>query len=71
MVRGIPYKLRLRVLRAVDLLQPHDEALIQEATELVKIVATIVRNNALKRRAIVTASIVGIWVLGFGIWVLM
>jgi four helix bundle protein len=64
-------KLRLRVLRAVDLLAPQDELLVQEATELVKIVATIIRNNALKRRAIMTAGVLGIWVLGFGIWVLM
>lgn len=33
------------------------------ANELVKIVATIIRNNSLKRRAIITASILGIWVL--------
>ncbi|PYR72747.1 MAG: hypothetical protein DMF87_27345 [Acidobacteria bacterium] len=31
------------------------------ANELVKIVATIIRNNSLKRRAIITASILGIW----------
>ena len=59
-------KLRLRVLRSVDLLPPQDDALVQEATELVKIVATIIRNNALKRRAVITASLLGIWVLGFG-----
>jgi len=64
-------KLRLRVLRSVDLLPPQDDALVQEATELVKIVATIIRNNALKRRAVITASLLGIWVLGFGIWVLI
>jgi hypothetical protein len=44
---------------------------VQEATELVKIVATIIRNNALKRRAVITAGLLGIWVLGFGIWVLI
>ena len=38
-------RLRLRVLRYVDLL-PQDGALIHESTELVKIVATIIRKNA-------------------------
>jgi len=49
----------------------NEEALVQESAELVKIVATIIRNNTLKRRAAVTAGALGIWVLGFGIWVLM
>ena len=40
-------RLRLRLLRATGLLPPADEALIQESIELVKIVATIIRNNAL------------------------
>jgi len=39
-------RLRLRVLRAVGYLDAEDDALIQEATELKKIVATIIRNNA-------------------------
>jgi four helix bundle protein len=64
-------KLRLRVLLAVNLLSNGEEVLVQEASELVKIVATIIRNNSLKRRAAVTAGVLGIWVLGFGIWVLM
>jgi len=64
-------RLRLRILRAVELLPPQDEALIREATELVNIVATIIRNNSLKRRAIITAGVLGIWFLGLGIWVLM
>jgi four helix bundle protein len=41
-------RLRLRVLRHVDLLPPDADGLIQESTELVKIVATIIRNNAMK-----------------------
>jgi len=41
-------RLRLRVLRCVDLLPPDGDALIHESTELVKIVATIIRNNAEK-----------------------
>jgi four helix bundle protein len=41
-------RLRLRVLRCVDLLPPDGDALINESTELVKIVATIIRNNAAK-----------------------
>jgi four helix bundle protein len=64
-------RVRLRILLAVNLLSNGEEALVQEATELVKIVATIIRNNALKRRAAMTAGVVGIWVLGFGIWVLI
>jgi len=64
-------KVRLRLLLAVNLLSNEEEALVQEATELVKIVATIIRNNTLKRRARVTAGVLGIWLLGFGIWVLM
>ena len=43
--------------------------LVQEATELVKIVATIIRNNTLKRRAVITAGgpwDLGFWGLGFG-----
>jgi hypothetical protein len=42
--------------------------MVQEATELVKIVATIIRNNTLKRRGIITAGLLVIWCLGFGIW---
>jgi four helix bundle protein len=38
-------RLRLRVLRATGYLDAGDDALIQEATELKKIVATIIRNN--------------------------
>jgi four helix bundle protein len=64
-------KVRLRLLLAVNLLSDGEEALVQEAAELVKIVATIIRNNTLKRRAVITAGVLGIWVLGFGIWVLM
>src|SRR5262245_53315603 len=64
-------KVRLRLLLAVNLLSNEDEALVQEAAELVKIVATIIRNNTLKRRAAITSGVLGIWVLGFGIWVLM
>jgi four helix bundle protein len=64
-------KLRLRVLLAVNLLSNNDEELVQEASELVKIVATIIRNNSLKRRAAITTGLLGIWVLGFGIWVLI
>jgi hypothetical protein len=64
-------KVRLRLLLAVNLLSNEEEALVQEATELVKIVATIIRNNTLKRRAVVTTGVLGIWLLGFGIWVLM
>ena len=64
-------KVRLRLLLAVNLLSNEEEAPVQEATELVKIVATIIRNNTLKRRAVVTAGVLGIWFLGFGIWVLM
>jgi len=64
-------KVRLRLLLAVNLLRTEDQALVQEATELVRIVATIIRNNTLKRRATITAGVLGIWALGFGIWVLM
>ena len=64
-------KVRRRLLLAVNLLSNEEGVLVQEATELVKIVATIIRNNTRKRRAIVTAGVLGIWVLGFGIWVLM
>ena len=64
-------QVRLRLLVAVNLLSHDDEALVQEATELVKIVATIIRNTTLKRRAVITAGVLGIWLLGFGIWVLM
>ena len=63
--------LRLRVLLAVNLLSNNDEELVQEAPELVKIVATIIRNNSLKRRAAITMGLLRIWVLGFGIWVLI
>jgi len=42
-------RLRLRVLLAADLLPATEEPLVQESTELVKIVATIIRNNALKQ----------------------
>jgi len=42
-------RLRLRVLMAADVLPTAYEPLVQESTELVKIVATIIRNNALKR----------------------
>jgi NitT/TauT family transport system substrate-binding protein len=59
-------KVRLRLLLAVNLLSKGEEALVQEATELVKIVATIIRNNTLKRRAVITAG--GPWDLGFGVW---
>ena len=38
-------RLRLRVLQATGYLDAADDALIQEATELKKIVATIIRNN--------------------------
>jgi len=64
-------KVRLRLLLAVNLLSNEGEALVQEAAELVKIVATIIRNNTLKRRGAITAGVLGIWVLGCGIWVLM
>jgi four helix bundle protein len=37
-------RLRLRVLRDADLMDASGDPLIQEATELVKIVATIIRN---------------------------
>jgi four helix bundle protein len=61
-------KVRLRVLLAVNLLSNGDDALVQEASELVKIVATIIRNNTLKRRAVITAGSLGFgfWDLGFG-----
>jgi four helix bundle protein len=39
-------RVRLRVLRATGFLDRADDALIQEATELKKILATIIRNNA-------------------------
>ena len=39
--------LRRRVLKGASLLPPDGDALIQESTELIKIVATIIRNNAL------------------------
>jgi four helix bundle protein len=64
-------KLRLRVLLAINLLSNGEEVLVQEASELVKILATIIRNNSLKRRAAITAGVRGIWVLGCGICVLM
>ena len=38
-------RLRLRILRTAGYLREGDEATIQEATEMVKIVATIVRNS--------------------------
>jgi len=38
-------RLRLRVLRASGYLDASDDPLLQEATELKKIVATIIRNN--------------------------
>jgi hypothetical protein len=47
------------------------DPLVQEANQLVKIVATIIRNNSMTRRAIITAGVLGIWILGFGISVLM
>jgi len=36
----------LRILRATGYLTERDDALIQESTELVKIVATMIRNSA-------------------------
>jgi four helix bundle protein len=59
------------VLRELKEAKGRLQALVQEAAELVKIVATNIRNNTLKRRAVITAAVLGIWVLGFGIWVLM
>ena len=41
-------RMRLRLLRCVDPLPPDGDTLIQESTELVKILATIIRNNAEK-----------------------
>jgi hypothetical protein len=62
----------------VGLLSSEYQSLVQESTELVKIVATIIRNNALKKEALIAGSMVliwglglGIWGLGFGIWDLM
>jgi four helix bundle protein len=37
-------RLRLRVLRATDLMDASGDALVQESVELVRIVATIIRN---------------------------
>ena len=39
-------RLRLRILRATGYLAERDDALIQESIELVKIVATMIRNSA-------------------------
>jgi len=39
-------RLRLRILRRTGYLRERDDAVIQEAAELVKIVATIIRNSA-------------------------
>ena len=39
-------RLRLRVLRATDYLTKESDPLIQEANELVSIVATMIRNSA-------------------------
>jgi hypothetical protein len=38
-------RFRLRVLRDCDLLKREHEPIIQEATELTRILATIIRNN--------------------------
>jgi four helix bundle protein len=38
-------RLRLRALRATDFLTAREDSLIQEAGELVKILATIIRNS--------------------------
>ena len=38
-------RLRLRILRLTGYLKEKDDAVIQESVELVKIVATIVRNS--------------------------
>jgi len=43
-------RLRLRILRATGYLDEKDDPIIQEAIELVKIVATIVRNSAQHER---------------------
>ena len=39
-------RLRLRILRATGYLTERDDPLIQESTELVKIIATMIRNSA-------------------------
>ena len=39
-------RLRLRILRATGYLTDRDDPLIQESLELVKIVATMIRNSA-------------------------
>ena len=44
-------RLRLRVLRATGYLAEADDPLIQESTEIVKIVATMIRNSANNERA--------------------
>ena len=44
-------RLRLRVLRATGYLAEGDDPLIQESTEIVKIVATMIRNSANNERA--------------------
>ncbi len=41
-------RLRLRVLRNVNFLPTDGDELVQESTELVKIAATIIRNNSAK-----------------------
>jgi four helix bundle protein len=43
-------RLRLRILRATGYLSEHHDPLIRESTELVKIVATMIRNSAANER---------------------
>jgi len=44
---------------------------LKEAKVRLRLLLAVKLLSALKRRAAITAGVLGIWLLGFGIWVLM